>query len=394
MRVLPDSLDSINANHLNALVDDGVRESRSLEFKATLALGNESEKKEFLADVSALANGGGGDLILGVDEDNGAASAVVGLDSFDPDKDTLRIESIVREGIAPRISGIRVQPVVLSDHRWAVIVRVPNSLNRPHMVVFKNWSRFYSRNSAGKYQLDVHELKSAFLASESVAERIRQLRIERIDAILQGNTPEPLSGRSCVCIHMIPIAAFDLLFSFDITNVQEQDALRPIGSHSWGPRKNFDGLLSLAPVRTGGAVAYVQLFRNGVVEAVDCERLAPVAPPRQRPDRYIPSTAYERDIIRAVDDYTKFYRKYEMPTPVLVGVSVLNVKGFNMGTGRIDDVGSRIDRDHLILPDRLADSLDFDAASFLRPCFDQIWNACGYERSLNYDEKGNWKPNR
>ena len=87
--MLLDSLDSINANHLNALVDDGVRESRSLEFKATLALGNESEKKEFLADVSALANDGGGDPILGVDEDNGAASAVVGLDSFDPDKDTL-----------------------------------------------------------------------------------------------------------------------------------------------------------------------------------------------------------------------------------------------------------------------------------------------------------------
>ena len=39
-----------------------------------------------------------------------------------------------------------------------IIVRVPNSLNRPHMVVFKQWSRFYSRNSAGKYQLDVHEL--------------------------------------------------------------------------------------------------------------------------------------------------------------------------------------------------------------------------------------------
>ena len=395
MRVLPDSLDSINANHLNALVDDGVRESRSLEFKATLALGNESEKKEFLADVSALANGDGGDLILGLDEDNGAASAVVGLHSFDPDKDTLRIESIVREGIAPRISGIRVQPVVLSDDRWAVIVRVPNSLNRPHMVVFKNWSRFYSRNSAGKYQLDVHELKSAFLASESIAERIRQLRIERIDAILQGNTPEPLSGRSYLCIHMIPISAFDLSFSFDIVRVQERgESLWPIGQHSWGPRVNFDGLLSVAPVSTGGALGYVQLFRNGIVEAVDCDRLAPLEPHRQRSDKYIPSIAYERDIIRAVDDYTKFYRKYEMPTPVLVGVSVLNVKGFNMGTGRIDDVGRRIDRDHLILPDLLAESLDFDAASFLRPCFDQIWNACGYERSLNYDEKGNWKPDR
>ena len=38
------------------------------------------------------------------------AAAVVGLASFDPDRDGLRIESILRDGIAPRIVAIRVQP--------------------------------------------------------------------------------------------------------------------------------------------------------------------------------------------------------------------------------------------------------------------------------------------
>ena len=61
--MLPAQLDSIDEGHLNALVADGVRESRSLEFKAKLVWGTESEKKEFLADVSAFANGAGGDLI-------------------------------------------------------------------------------------------------------------------------------------------------------------------------------------------------------------------------------------------------------------------------------------------------------------------------------------------
>ena len=393
--MLPAQLDSIDESHLKALVTNGVREARSLEFKTKLVWATESEKKEFLADVSALANGGGGDLILGIEEDAGAASAVVGLDSFDPDKDTLRVENIVRDGIAPRIVGIRVRPVALNNGRRAVVIRVPNSLNRPHMVVFKQWSRFYSRNSAGKYQLDVHELRSAFVASESVAERTRQFRIGRIDAILQGNTPATLSGKSCVCIHMIPVLAYDLSYSFDIARVQEnQETLPPIGRRGWNPSVNFDGLLFSTPARVGGAIAYVQLFRNGVVEAVDCELLAPLEPHRQRPDKYIPSIAYEKDIIHAVDDYTKLYRKYEMPTPVLVGLSILKVKGFRMGADDIYDLGSPIDRDHLILPDRLAESLDFDAASFLRPCFDQIWNACGYDRSRNYDEKGNWNPDR
>ena len=297
--MLPARLDEIDESHLNALVSNGVRESRSLEFKAKLVWGTESDRKEFLADVSALANGGNGDLIFGIEEEDGAASAVVGLDSFDSDKDTLKMENIIREGIKPRIIGIRVQPVTLSNGRHVVIVRVPNNLNRPHMVAFKNWSRFYSRNSAGKYQLDVDELRSAFLASESIAERVRQFRLERIDAILQGNTPEPLTGRSCVCIHMIPVSAYDPSYSFDLAKVREdRETLPPIGRRGWNSSVNFDGLLFSTPTRVGGAIAYVQLFRNGVVEAVDCERLTPLEPHRQRPDKYIPSIAYERDIVR------------------------------------------------------------------------------------------------
>ena len=388
--MLPDQLDSINESHLKALAANGVRESRSLEFKTRLAWGTDSEKKEFLADVSAFANGGGGDLVLGIEEDEGTATAVTGLESFDPDKDTLRIESIVRDGIAPRIVGLRVRRVALSSGRSVVVVRVPNSLNRPHMVVFKQWSRFYSRNSAGKYQLDVHELRSAFVGSENVTERIRQFRIERIDAILQGNTPEPLVGKSYLCVHMIPISVFDPSFSFDMVKVQEQrETLQPIGRRGCNPRVNFDGLLFSSSTGTGEGTSYVQLFRSGVIEAVESEMLA-ASPFDPQGLEHIPSVAYEECAIRAVNSYIEFYKKCEMPTPILVGMSMLNVRGFYMVLHGNRYGASPIDRDHLILPDRLAESLDFDAASFLRPCFDQIWNACGYDRSMNYDEKGNW----
>ena len=268
--MLSRQLDSINESDLAALVSNGVRESRSLEFKAKLVWASDSDKREFLADVSAFANSGGGDLVFGIQDNNGAASAVVGLDSFDPDGDTLKMESVIRDGIAPLIIGTRLWSVALKNGRRVVVLRVPNSLNRPHMVVLKNWSRFYSRNSAGKYQLDVHELRSAFVASEAVTERVRQFRVERIDAILQGNTPVRLSGRSYMCIHMLPISAFDPSFSFDIgTPREQQEQLPPIRARGWNPSVNFDGLLFENPARTGDARGYAQLFRNGIVEAVD-----------------------------------------------------------------------------------------------------------------------------
>ena len=49
-------------------------------------------------------------------------------------------------------------------------------------------------------------------------------------------------------------------------------------------------------------------------------------------------------------------------------------------------------RESRSLPDRLSESLDFDAAALLRPSFDQIWNSYGYLRSLNYNEAGEWNP--
>ena len=95
---------------------------------------------------------------------------------------------------------------------------------------------------------------------------------------------------------------------------------------------NFDGRLFSTTVPTGEVVAYVQLFRNGVIEAVDC----------QRTDKYLPSVAYEKGIIDSVSDYTGFYRKHEMQTPVLVGLTLLNVKGFRMGRDGTYDIGRPI----------------------------------------------------
>ena len=43
-----------------------------------------------------------------------------------------------------------------------VLVRIPRSWVSPHMVTHKGTSRFFARNSAGKYQLDVSELRTAF----------------------------------------------------------------------------------------------------------------------------------------------------------------------------------------------------------------------------------------
>ena len=65
--MIPVPIDDIDADALARLL--GVaEESVSLDFKRDLPGANREATKEFIADVCALANTRGGDLVYGIDE--------------------------------------------------------------------------------------------------------------------------------------------------------------------------------------------------------------------------------------------------------------------------------------------------------------------------------------
>jgi predicted HTH transcriptional regulator len=65
-------LDLIDETILQTLVSNKVAEGKKIEYKQALPGNSDSEKKEFLADVSSFANAIGGDLIFGVEEEASA----------------------------------------------------------------------------------------------------------------------------------------------------------------------------------------------------------------------------------------------------------------------------------------------------------------------------------
>ena len=106
-----------------------------------MPIGTDNEKKEFLADVSSFANALGGDIIYGIKEGRteegkktGRAEETIGIENITKDETTLRIESIIRDGLSPRlkvqikfIEGFRKGPVI--------VLRIPQSLSAPHMIL-------------------------------------------------------------------------------------------------------------------------------------------------------------------------------------------------------------------------------------------------------------------
>jgi hypothetical protein len=95
--------------------------------------------------------------------------------------------------------------VVDVDGGHIVVVRVPRSWCRPHMVSLGTTSRFYMRDSVGKHPMDAIELRDAFGESELNIDRVRDFRNERVADISGGRTPVPLVTGTRVVLHLVTI---------------------------------------------------------------------------------------------------------------------------------------------------------------------------------------------
>ena len=381
-------LEAIEESDLQALVDNQVAERKTFEYKAVLPGNADADKKEFLADVSSFANASGGDLIYGIREQSGVPVELSGLELSDVDAEILRLESCIQTAIAPRLFRIvETHPVVLpTKQRYAIVVRIRKSWAAPHMVTFKNDAKFFSRNSRGKYQLDVSELRSAFLLSETVAERIRSFRTERLSNIIAGEAPVALDESALkIVLHIVPFGAFDLSAKPNLgllTQVDHVRLMEPLRLYSGGfpsPYYNFDGLL------VSVQDSYTQIFRNGSIESVDTSILS-----ASRERRFTSGSIYEARLLQALKRYLHAQQRLDVELPLLVMVSLLGVKGyairFDINDFFLDD--HRIDRSNLIVSEILIDSYDCDLTGIMKPIFDTIANAAKWSRSMNYSEDG------
>ncbi|NET61093.1 MAG: ATP-binding protein [Symploca sp. SIO2E6] len=384
-------LESITEADLQLLISNKVAEKKTLEYKQELPGSRDSDKKEFLYDVSSFANASGGNLIYGIREDGGVPVEICGLDITDVDATILKLEGSILYGIAPRIPGLRVQPVPLSNKRVVLIFNIPRSFALPHMVTFKNASKFYSRNSAGKYQLDVGELRTAFTLSQSITDRIRNFRQERLSKIVALETPVQMDTGAKLVLHMIPIGAFDPASIFNITSLYEKspDLFVSLNSgfHVGTPKHNFDGYLTFTnAIDPTFASYYLQIFRNGIIEATNAATFTVYQ------GRGIIYREYESKIIQAIPKFLKIQENLGVEPPLFIMLSLLGVKNYIMGfdTGYGRSPGDPIDRDTLLVPEIVVENFNFDPAQVMKPAFDVVWNAAGLPRSFNYDQTGNW----
>jgi predicted HTH transcriptional regulator len=101
---------------LQMLIDDEIQESLTLDYKASASLAKDSRSRDELCkDVSAFANSAGGQIIYGIEEENGRPTKI------DQGSQITRewIEQVVDSNVQPRIEGLVITPVPVGNGRHA-----------------------------------------------------------------------------------------------------------------------------------------------------------------------------------------------------------------------------------------------------------------------------------
>lgn len=372
------------------LIDNKVPESKTLDYKVDLKFGDR-DKREFLADVSSFANTAGGYLLIGIKEEGGIPTALPGIELDNPDAEKLRLISLIRDCTEPRIPGIAITSVPLQNSHYILAIHIPKSWAAPHVISIEKHWRFYARHSSGKYQLDVPELRQAFLISESLAEKIRRFHIERVGLVISGETVTNLMTGPRFIVHIVPVDALGSGQRVDMSMLDERGiSFMPLGASGYNRRYNLDGYLTFNEETNGEireALAYTQLFRNGIIESVCVDK-----PWLNEQDKAIPIAYYEESLLRFLSSSLKSLKALDVEPPYALMVTMTGVKHKSLHLGGFSLRRSNyIDRDVLQLPDVLIEDENVAAGKIMRPIFDAIWNAAGWEKCFNYDEDGRWK---
>jgi hypothetical protein len=394
-------LKEITEDDLQSLVRNGKSEDRQLEYKSKLPGGGDAEVKEFLKDVSAMANSLGGDIVYGMEEGpdgdgNTVALNVSGISGANADKVKLTMENQIRECIKPRIIGIETKDLRLANANMAFVVRVPQSWTSPHVVDRNRHWRFYYRDSAGTHPMDVTELRHAMTLSDILAKRLEEFRLERI-ARIAGD--DRLARSAKAILHLQSFSSIQPNAQVDLRDARRDPIhLRLMGSEAYPTtRFNFDGLLAYQQDKE--ALGWLQIFRSGVIEAVDTDMLEPL----QSGEKVIQASYFQSVLLTALARYLTLLRNLLVVPPVMLNLTLLGVRGYTISFSKDDfdptvyigaqQLRSRakqfpVDRDDLLLRGVLIEDLEGDVNGLLRDSFDTIWNAAGFDHSLFYDASG------
>lgn len=185
---------------LQRLIEEGIPESGSLEYKERLELKTDAQKRELLKDLTGMGNGGGGIIIYGIREADDGSGRPAHLTPLMDAALPGRLEDVVRNAVRP--------PLIMGPPRrievgtgYILVVEVFRSPLGPYMVEAYDQNRYYLRQGSRVAPMDERQVRDAY----ALAVRERQ-DLER--AWTTRELPvRPPTNRPYLAVSAIPLGS-------------------------------------------------------------------------------------------------------------------------------------------------------------------------------------------
>lgn len=377
---------NITKQHLQELIDNKIFENKELEYKDYSFVGGkmtDKHKDKFVKEIAAFANTNGGTIIVGMQEDENRlpiklSGAGFSIKEFDNWLSSFR--QLILSRIRPHLHGVECVPIEVDNSNIAIVISVPKSYARPHSFWDGNKDEFFIRYANGITYMDIDDLRKEFLYTNSVQDKIRQFRKNRISMILVNECVGDLGNDAKIVFHIVPEWSFELGNRINLEKLSNDRSFRPIAGSGWNYRYNADGYCIYASeYKTEAINSYTQVFHNGIVEAVEIRLIS-----NYRGKEVYNWLETQGTIIKALTQYGTILERLDIPKPWHISATILNGKDYIASAGW-GEYSLPLERNIINSLDGICTE-DIPIRTALIPVFDSLSNAFGFSKSGCFEE--------
>jgi hypothetical protein len=394
MLITPDRFNEVKQDFLESLIVNGIEENIHLDYKEQL--GNNAE---IAKDLSSFANSDGGNIIYGIREINNKPKEIIPINQPNLRE---KLDLIARNGIDPSLD-VRIFPIdvnIEGNEGQVILIYIPRKYPILHQALKRG--KYYKRTEFTSSPMSNFEIETAFKLVYNYEERIHSIYQNRLQELNNGKYHINIPSPNRMLVHMISIDALIANKSIDLEIVfnKFEDHLKPPGCFfGKNIERNLHGLLvSCGPDPYSDTyVGYVQLYRNGMIEAIDSSLLKPTTQLHGRrynkPVKKLGMWFVEKNIIDSCEMYLKTLEKIGVNLPIFLYISFTHMKGYKISLDPYRDSFINGDSDttkidEILLPRIKIDSFKIEIEEKLKTSFDIFWNVFNQPSSRNYDENG------
>lgn len=375
-------IDDISIDDVNRLYESSEREKHFYDFKRQINW-DENGKDKLKKWVVAFANANGGDVIVGVCEEEG----VIGVEIENIDAYLTRINNVLYNSVEPIIGNLQLGNIKVDDeNKYIVVIRVGKSYLAPHRI--KGGEKYWVRRiETDNMQMGIDQIREMFNYSQETRGRLNNFVDSRVSLIKQGNPDVSEAVDKGVMFFASPIGLFAQDKHYDVTSyvVGKGYCLNCWGVSNNHPRMNFDGIINEYVIGSpdlnyGGA--YTQIHRNGVFETVS----SLIATNGRFRKNIIHGHSFAVNLIKLLKNtVSRYINTIGYFGPVQLNLYLFNLESYDLELPNTFSFNGGLNKPLFRFPSLYVEQdIGANAIRQVKPWLDQLWNAFGHRECFPY----------